>query len=442
MPEKNTHQKNNRRADRKTILALSSIPLIMVLGNSMLIPVLPAIKNALGISQLQTSLLITLFSVPAGLVIPLAGFLSDRLGRKIVILPSLVLYAVGGILAGVAGMLLAQKSFPLLLTGRVLQGLGAAGTAPIAMALCGDLFAGPARSRVLGIIEASNGLGKVLSPVLGAALGLITWYAAFLFFPLVILPAAAILFFWVEEPRTQRQKQPVNQYFRDMSRIFSRQSGLLISSFAGGMTALLVLFGVLFFLSEHLERTYRLTGISKGLALALPVLVMSLTSYLTGRVIKKRATLMRRLILGGLFIITASLLVLTWNGRQTWFLFGGTSGCGLGTGLTLPCLNMLITSTTQAARRGMVTSLYGSVRFLGVAAGPPLFGWLMKYSLFTMFIAGAGLGTATLVLAWLFVRPEKHLAREGGKPAGHRQGPQLSPAWQPARKPGPDPESH
>lgn len=68
----------------------------MVLGNSMLIPVLPAMAGALGLSALHVSLVITLFSVPAGLVIPLAGFLSDRLGRKAVIVPGLLLYGLGG----------------------------------------------------------------------------------------------------------------------------------------------------------------------------------------------------------------------------------------------------------------------------------------------------------------------------------------------------------
>src|SRR5690554_3720473 len=74
--------------------ALAGVPLIMVLGNSLFIPVLPAIQNALNISKVQVSLLITLFSVPAGIVIPLAGFLSDRFGRKKVIIPALILYAL------------------------------------------------------------------------------------------------------------------------------------------------------------------------------------------------------------------------------------------------------------------------------------------------------------------------------------------------------------
>ncbi|WP_326102172.1 MFS transporter [Paenibacillus apiarius] len=69
----------DKRAD---LLALSSIPLIMTLGNSMFIPVLPEIRRQLHVSAFQTSLLITSYSVMAILLIPIAGYLSDRLGRK------------------------------------------------------------------------------------------------------------------------------------------------------------------------------------------------------------------------------------------------------------------------------------------------------------------------------------------------------------------------
>ncbi|MGQ9532448.1 MAG: MFS transporter, partial [Desulfotomaculales bacterium] len=162
----------------------------MVLGNSMLIPVLPAMAGALGLSALHVSLVVTLFSVPAGLAIPLAGFLSDRVGRKAVIVPGLLLYGLGGLLAGLAAALHFKETFAAVLTGRILQGIGAAGTAPLAMALAGDLFQGRARSRALGIIEAANGFGKVLSPVLGAALGAWAWFAPFFLFPALCVLAA------------------------------------------------------------------------------------------------------------------------------------------------------------------------------------------------------------------------------------------------------------
>lgn len=132
------------------VSALAGVPFIMVLGNSMLIPVLPDIRNALNLTSVQVSLLITLFSVPAGLIIPLAGLLSDRYGRKIVIISGLFLYGLGGVIAAASSVLMGQMAFSGILAGRILQGLGAAGTAPIAMALCGDLFQGKERSRSLG----------------------------------------------------------------------------------------------------------------------------------------------------------------------------------------------------------------------------------------------------------------------------------------------------
>ncbi|NMA71676.1 MAG: MFS transporter, partial [Firmicutes bacterium] len=82
------------------LAALCSVPFVMVLGNSMLIPVLPAMGHALDVSPVQVGLLITAFSVPAGLLIPLAGALADRYGRKIIMVPALMLYGLGGLLAG------------------------------------------------------------------------------------------------------------------------------------------------------------------------------------------------------------------------------------------------------------------------------------------------------------------------------------------------------
>ena len=79
------------------IISLASIPLVMTLGNSMLIPVLPILEKKVGISSFQTSMIITSYSVAAILLIPIAGYLSDRIGRKKVILPCLILALIGGL---------------------------------------------------------------------------------------------------------------------------------------------------------------------------------------------------------------------------------------------------------------------------------------------------------------------------------------------------------
>ena len=157
---------------------LAMVPFIMVLGNSMLIPVFPLLEEELKLSQFQVGLLVTAFSLPAGIVIPFAGALSDHVGRKTVMAPALLLYGAGGLIAGFASLWL-SRPFGWILAGRILQGVGAGGTYQIALALTGDLFQGPERAKVVGILEAANGLGKMASPIAGAALGLIIWFAPF-----------------------------------------------------------------------------------------------------------------------------------------------------------------------------------------------------------------------------------------------------------------------
>ncbi|MFL6556691.1 MAG: MFS transporter, partial [Bacillus sp. (in: firmicutes)] len=161
-----------------TITAIGSIPLILVLGNSMLIPILPKMKSELHLTQFQTSLIISVFSIAAAISIPILGYLSDRFSRKAIIIPALILYGSGGLLAGAAAAWFSNP-YTWILAGRILQGMGAAGTAPIAMALAGDLFKGAEQSKVLGLVEASNGFGKVISPIIGSLLALLFWYAAF-----------------------------------------------------------------------------------------------------------------------------------------------------------------------------------------------------------------------------------------------------------------------
>ena len=169
-----------------TILAIGSIPLILVLGNSMLIPILPKMKTELNLTQFQTSLIISVFSISAAVMIPILGYLSDRFSRKAIVIPALILYGSGGILAGAAAAWF-SNAYTWILAGRIMQGIGAAGTTSMAMALTGDLFKGGEQSKVLGLVEASNGFGKVVSPIIGSLLALLFWYAAFFAFPIFCL---------------------------------------------------------------------------------------------------------------------------------------------------------------------------------------------------------------------------------------------------------------
>lgn len=394
-------------------MILSLVPFIMVLGNSMLIPVLPALRQAMNISWFQVGLVITAFSLPAGLTIPFAGILSDRIGRKNVMAPALVVYGMGGLLAGLAALTVRESSYPWVIAGRIVQGIGSGGTYQLAMALAGDLFARQSRTRVLGILEASNGMGKVVSPVAGAAAALVFWFLPFFVYGAVAIPAGVAVYLLINEPvganrgeKRQKSAKLFSTYLRALRLIFKKKGVSLGVSYLSGMAALLMLFGLLSHVSDVLEQQLRITGIAKGLVIAIPVLAMAITSYVSGVLLQERlAGLGRYAVAGGLMLIAAGLV---WQGlgESPLALHHSTVFVGIGTGLVLPALNSLITGSAPSDERGLVTALYGTVRFFGVAVGPPLFGLTVKLGEPLMMLGFGGI-TATVAVAVLSLLKER-----------------------------------
>src|SRR5699024_8711110 len=142
----------------------------------------------------------------------------------------------------------------------------------------GDLFKGAEQSRVLGIFEASNGLGKVLSPILGSLLGLLVWYSVFYAFPALCLIAILLSWIFIKEKGFRQSPPPFRKYVRGLFSVFKLEGRWLFTTYLAGGTCLFTLFGILFFLSDVLEKDYNIDGVIKGLILAIPLLVMVTTS--------------------------------------------------------------------------------------------------------------------------------------------------------------------
>src|SRR5690606_33313538 len=132
------------------------------------------------------------------------------------------------------------------------------------------------------------------------------------------------------------------------------------------------LFGVLSFLSDELEQRYGLEGFAGGLVLAVPVAAMAGTAYLAGALSQKRLSWLKPAILAASGAAAASLGVAALFSELVPFM-AALAGLGVAIGAMLPAVNMLVTSAAGQEERGVVTSLYGAVRFAGVAVGPPAF---------------------------------------------------------------------
>lgn len=391
---------------KKTALqfaVLCGVPFVMVLGNSMLIPVLPQMKKAMALSQFQVGLIVTFFSIPAGIFIPLAGFLSDRCGRKPIMVPALFVYGLGGLICGFAALTLRQPYY-LLLLGRVVQGAGAGGTYQLAMALTGDTFQSSERTKALGLLEAANGLGKVLSPILGSLIALISWYAPFFAYGLLAFPVGLGVWFLVPEKQQKLSKDSFSAYWRKVQEVFRDQAVHLLACYFVGMVALFLLFGVLSYVSDILESTYHIFGLTKGFVLAVPVFSMAVTSYLSGLFLSNKQSLWKPVIVGAMFAVALSLGLLPLF-RKLFPYMLVLFFLGLGIGIVLPPINSLITGATSADRRGIITCLYGTVRFFGVAIGPPTFGLAMELGPWAMFLGSAALAVLAALTALFAITP-------------------------------------
>ncbi len=371
----------------------------------MLIPILPKMKTELHVTQFQTSLIISAFSIAAAISIPVLGYLSDRFSRKAIIIPALILYGSGGFLAGAAAAWFSNP-YTWVLAGRIIQGIGAAGTAPIAMALAGDLFKGGEQSKVLGLVEASNGFGKVISPIIGSLLALLFWYAAFFAFPIFCLLSVLLTIFFIKEKKADKEPPPLGKYVKGLVSVFKTEGRWLFAAYLTGASCLFTLFGILFYISDILEKDHDIDGLLKGAILAIPLLFMTITSYFTGSNIGKNMKLMKTLIVIGCLLMTASFASLVFFTKLLPF-FAVLVVSSVGTGLVLPCINSFITGSVPSDRRGFVTSLYGSVRFLGVAIGPPIFSTLMEWSRTGMFLSTAGLTLLCALLSMMLIHVAK-----------------------------------
>ncbi|WP_420849703.1 MFS transporter [Peribacillus tepidiphilus] len=394
---------SKHKVSKWCLVSMASIPLVMTLGNSMLIPILPKIEKILHISAFQSSLIITVYSIASIFLIPVAGYLSDQFGRKKIMVPSLLLVIIGGFISSFAAWRLSEP-FTVIIIGRVIQGIGAAGAAPIVLPLVGDLYSNEEEaSNCLGIIETSNTFGKVLSPILGSILFSIIWFFPFFSISIFSLISLFMVVKFIKTPTQKESSLPFKAFFSKTKEILIREWRWLLVIFIIGIYLMLVLFAVLFYFSKILEEQYHYEGIIKGFILAVPLLFLCIASLLSGRKIKDSVKKMKAIIMIGLFLISISSAFL-WKADQFFLQLLLLSIAGVGFGSLLPALDALITEFIEKEERGIITSFYSSARFIGVAVGPPMMSIALTKSFDLIFLLFGVMGIILLLSSLLWIK--------------------------------------
>lgn len=343
-----------------TLHVVLASSLMGVMGVSLISPTLPAVREALAITDAQTSLVLTAFSFPGILLAPLIGVLADRFGRRRTLIPCLLLYGIAG------GSIVFVRDFWVIIGLRVVQGGAASGLVSLAVTLVGDVFDGTQRNAIMGVNGAVLSVGTATYPLIGGALAEITWTAPFALY-LVGVPVGLFALAVLDEPDVDRNRGA--GYFRGALAAVPAKRALLL--YGAAVSIFILLYGaILTALPFLLDQTYGLDPFEIGLVLTASSAMTAVVSSQNGRLARRFSN--DHLIALG-FVGYGTGLVGIWLAPNPVYIAGAILFFGAGQGLTMPSLDTAVSSLAPGRYRGGVMSLRTSVIRLGQTVGPTLF---------------------------------------------------------------------
>lgn len=153
------------RQDRIVLGILSVLSFMTAMNSTMVVTALPTISAALPGEATESFWVGTSYLVGSAVFQPFLAALSDVFGRVEVLYPSILLFTAGTIVAALA------HNYTELITGRVIQGIGAGGIMALAIVIYSDMVPSKQRSKHYGFIQAAWAAGTVLGPLIGGLFG-------------------------------------------------------------------------------------------------------------------------------------------------------------------------------------------------------------------------------------------------------------------------------
>jgi len=380
-------------------IALVSITFIGPLSLHLFIPAMPAVKQAFGVStgMAQLTMSLAMFSMACFTVA--YGGLSDRFGRKRVLLSGLVLFTFG------AATCMFAANLPMLLAGRILQGAGAGCGVVLARAIARDVYGQDRVAQVIAYLTAAYVLGPMVAPPIGGQLtALFGWRALFVLASVVGLLVILAVALAVPETRTHSVAAPRGVFAGYQSLLrrrrfigFMLQPGLMSGAFYTQATA------ASFLAAEHLGADAAKIGLW---FFAFPIGFMT-GSFISGRIGANRS-IDFIIILGGLVGVASAALL------AGWLYFGGISMAALYIpGIFVSLAQGLSMPYAQAGAMAVDTELAGSAsgavvfsQFFWPAALQQLTGLLADGTWIPMAAVQFTAVTGALLAGWMAVRAD------------------------------------
>ncbi|HAY85128.1 MAG TPA: MFS transporter [Chloroflexi bacterium] len=386
------------QSNKKNIAILFITLVIIMMGFGMIIPVIPFLVTEFGASGQELGLLMAIYALMQLIFSPMWGELSDRYGRRPIILLGLIGNGLSMLLMGLASELW------MLFAARVLSGLLASATLPTAYAYVSDSTSEEDRGGGMGIMGAAMGVGMVIGPGFSGLLAEYSLSLPFFVGAILSLGAITVVYFFLPESlglENRKQTTDINlrHQFNEMWQGLVGPLGFLL------LLAFLISFGLTNFegiFGLYMALRFDYSAGDVGLILTLIGLISALAQgFLTGFITKKwgEVALIKFSMLGSsvgfLLMLTArdlpSILL-----TVSFFIFSNA--------MIRPGVSSLI-SKRATIGQGIAMGLNNSFMSLGRVVGPLLAGTLIDINLNLPYISGSLITMVGFILCLFLLKP-------------------------------------
>jgi MFS transporter, DHA1 family, tetracycline resistance protein len=377
------------------------VAVIDILGFGILIPLVPYMADRFGVAPARLTPILGIYSLCQLIAAPLWGRLSDRYGRRPILISSLAGACVSYLLLGIA------QNVAGLVVARALAGF-MAGNIAAAFAYASDISTPAQRAKSMGMVGAAIGIGFMLGPAIGGVLAGDNIQSANFLRPAAVsaalsLVAIALVFFVLRESHAPEKRTAAGSARQPgaMSLLFSRPALRAIAAASFLVTCSQAIFESIF--AIWALRKFGFGPRSVGLVLfGLACIAVGVQGGLV-RVLAPRLGEARLAIYGVGCYVAGLVTVATAGGLMQTFI--GLALCGVGGGAFIPCASALASMQASARERGVVMGTYQTAASLARALVPLVSGAIYQsFGPSAPFLAGAAVTAPAAWLVWRAAR--------------------------------------
>jgi MFS family permease len=365
------------------------------LGTALLSPVLESLIDPFGASTANIGLMMSMYTAPAIVMIPIAGVVADRYGRRPVLLFGLLCF-------GSAGTAIALvSSFRAALFFRFFQGIGFAALTPIIITSIGDLYAGTREATAQGFRFTGSGLTQTASPIVAGLLVGIAWQYPFLLYTLAF-PIAAMIYFYFKEPVDPDQDvaaesdESVGDQLGRLWRLASQRRALAMVVARGSTSVIWI--GFLTYNSILVVELLESTPAQAGVLASLASIAYAFSATQAGWIMSYFENKLFPLAITN--VAMGSGVSLAFLADTLAVAYVGAATMGLGFGIMTTLYRSILTDLAPASLRGGLVSLAEGSGRMGATITPILMGGVIAITTprigFILSVRTVGIATGVL----------------------------------------------